>query len=98
MHPPLAKRGELKKNLALVARFQKLRGDLTSRGGGGPEFSEGEGELNSQRGLDSPRATMFFCKHVNSLATLLLIIQITMYILISSDIAESLTQNNHSPI
>ena len=47
MHPPLTKRGELKKNLALVARFQKLRGDLTSRGawilrrGGGAKFSEG---------------------------------------------------------
>ena len=42
---------------------------------------------------------MFFCKHNTSVATLLLIIHVTMYIVISLifDIAESLTQNDHSP-
>ena len=32
------------------ARFQKLRGELTTWE---DQFSEGQGELNSQRGLDS---------------------------------------------
>ena len=68
--------------MALGARFQKLRGALLS--GGGTEFSEGQGELNSQRGLDSRGlATMFFGKRVISVTTLLLIIHVTMYILIS---------------
>ena len=68
--------------MALEARFQKLRGALLS--GGGAEFSEGHGELNSQRGLDSRGlATMFFGKRVISVTTLLLIIHVTMYILIS---------------
>ena len=69
----------------LEARFQKLRwgwvggGWLTIRGA---EFSEGQEDLNSQRGARFLRATMFFCKCVISVATLLLIIHITMYILI----------------
>ena len=36
--------------MVLGARFQKLRGDLTIRGVG---LSEWQGELNSQRRLDS---------------------------------------------
>ena len=66
--------------MALGTRFQKL----WCRGaGGGSKFSEGQGELNTQRGARFLRATMFFCKHVISVATLLLIIHITMDILIS---------------
>ena len=58
------------------ARFKKLRG--------GPYCQKGRGELNSQRGQDSQElATMFFCKHIIFVATLLLIIHITMYILSS---------------
>ena len=66
--------------MALGVRFQKLRGGwLLSRG---VKFSEGQGELNSQMGLDSLEL-LFFCKSVISVATLLLIIRITTYILLS---------------
>ena len=61
MHPdPPGKRGGgCKKNMAFRARFQKLRGGLLS---GRAKFSE-EARFS--------RATMFFCKRVISVATLL---------------------------
>ena len=70
-HPPTWKKGGAGKNMALEARFQKLREGLAVRG---TEFSEG-GRFS--------RATMFLCKCVISVATLLLIIHTTIYILIS---------------
>ena len=84
MHPHWQKRGGgvAVKNMALGARFQKLRGDLLS--GGGSILRSAGGELNSQRGLASRGlAAMFFCKRVFSVATLLLIIHVIMYILVS---------------
>ena len=49
--------------------------------GRGAEFSEGQVGAKFLEGARFLRATMFFCKHVISVATLLLIIHITMYIL-----------------
>ena len=46
----------------------------------GPIFQKLRGELTI-RGATFSRATMFFCKRVISVAILLLIIHITMYIL-----------------
>ena len=57
-----------KRNKTYGARFQKLRG------AGGAKFSEG---------ARFPRAAMFFCKLVISVATLSLVIHISMHILIS---------------
>ena len=79
----------VEKNMALGARFQKLRGrgggeGLTAYyqgGGGGSKFSEGQGKLNSQRGLHSRGLPLFFCKSIISEAAMLLIIHITMNIL-----------------
>ena len=71
MHPLPGKREEAKKNMALKARFCEL---TVSGGQRRAKFSEG---------VTFFRITMFFCKHVISAATLLLIIHITMYILIS---------------
>ena len=48
--PPLAKGRGAEKNTALGARFQKLREELYYQGA---ESSKGQGELKSQRGLDS---------------------------------------------
>ena len=59
------------KNMALWARFRKLKGVFYYQGGA--EFSEG---------ARFSRATMLFCKHVISVAAFLLIIHITMYILV----------------
>ena len=62
-YTPLAKAGGgLKKNMALGARFQKLRGALLS---GRVEFSEGQGRAKFSEGARFLRATMFFCKHMN---------------------------------
>ena len=56
----------------------------------GSEFSEGQGELNSQKWARFLGATMFFCKGVNYLYH---------YVYTNIfDIAESLTQNDHGPI
>ena len=67
------------KNMALGARFQKLRrGDLLSTGA---EFSEGWWGAKFSEEARFLRATMFFCKRVISVATLLLIIHTTMYII-----------------
>ena len=79
MQPHWQTRGA-EKNLALGARFQKLRGNLLS---GEAEFSEGQGVAKFSKGTRFSRVTMFFCKCVISVATLLLIIHITMYTLIS---------------
>ena len=57
---------EAEKNMALGARFQKLRGDLIIRGA---EFSEGQGELKKKARFW--RASMLFCKCVISVTTLL---------------------------
>ena len=43
--------------------------------------SDGQGGAKFSEGARFSRATMFFCKRVISVATLLLIIHITMYIL-----------------
>ena len=65
--------------MALGARFQKLReGGLTIRGA---EFSEGQVGAKILEGARLLRATVFFCKCVISVATLLLIVHITTYIL-----------------
>ena len=61
-----------KKKMALGSRFQKLRGPLLSGGQRGAKFLKGARFM---------MAIMFFCKCVISVATLLLIIHITMYIL-----------------
>ena len=60
------------KKMALGSRFQKLRGPLQSGGQRGTKFMKGARFM---------MAIMFFCKRVISVATLLLIIHITMYIL-----------------
>ena len=65
------------KNMALGARFQKLRG------GGGGGLTKGQGKAKFSEGARFSLATMFFCKRVIFVATLLLIIHITMHILIS---------------
>ena len=65
--------------MALGSRFQKLRGGgILSRGA---EFSEGQLVAKFLEGARFSRATIFFSKCAISVATLLLIIQITMYIL-----------------
>ena len=64
--------------MALGATFQNLRGSLTIREA---EFSEWQGGAKFSEGAKFSRATMFFCKRVISVTTLLLIIHITMYIL-----------------
>ena len=68
--------------MALGSRFQKLRG------GGGAYYqgelkgsSEGQLVAKFLEGARFYRATIFFSKCAISVATLLLIIQITMYIL-----------------
>ena len=61
--------------MALGVRFQKLRGRA--------EFSEGQRGAKFSEDARFLRATMFFSKHFISEATLLLIIHISMYILIS---------------
>ena len=72
----MAKGGSWKKNGYGGLDFKSLLS-------GGLNSQRDRRELNSQMGLDSPLlATMFFCKHVISEATLLLIIHVTMYILI----------------
>ena len=74
------KRGGGRKKMALGNRFQKLmeqpydQGCWILWGTGGDKFLEGARFL---------RATMFFCERVIFVSTLLLIIHITMYILIS---------------
>ena len=86
LHPLWQKGEEGWKKMALGARFQKLMGGalrgLTIKEAG-LNYQRGIRELNSQRRLN-PRglATMFFCEHVISVATLLLIIHVTMYIVI----------------
>ena len=60
--------------MAVGARFHK--GEFTIILSWGARFSEGQGVLNSQTGLDC-----FFCTRVISVVALLLIIHITMYIL-----------------
>ena len=52
--------GRTEKEMALGARFQKLRG--------GPYYQEG---TEFPEGAKFWRATMFFCNHVISVATLL---------------------------
>ena len=99
--PPPPAKGGLEKKHGLGGQISKAEGGpFYQGGGGGTEFSEGLGELNAQRGLVSQvLATMFFCKCVISVATLLLIIHDTMYILISLiQQAQFLTQNDHGPI
>ena len=64
----------LKKNMALGARFQKLRTDLTIRRT--LNSQRGRGELNSQRELDSGGRPCYFCDNI-------VIYCITMYTLIS---------------
>ena len=48
---------------------------------GGAEFIEGQVGAKFLEGATFSRATMFFCKRVTSVSTLLLTIRITMYIL-----------------
>ena len=79
MDPP-GKRGGLKNNMTLSARFQKLREKPYYQGG--LNTQSGREELNSQRGLDYPGLPSFSA-NVISMATLLLIIHIAMHILIS---------------
>ena len=62
------------KNVALGARFQKLGGGGAGAGQWVAKFSEG---------IRSSRTTMFFCKRVVSVTTLLFIIHITAHNLIS---------------
>ena len=90
---PWQKRGRgMEKSMTLMARFQKLRGEGAYYYRGA-EFSEGQGELNYQRGLVSwGLATMFFCKSAISEATLLLIIHVTYVYSNIFDRAEFLTQ------
>ena len=77
--------GGSEKNMVLGARFQKLRREPYYQGGWilrtARENGKG-GVIFSERARFS-RATMFFCKHVIFVATLLLTIDINMYILIS---------------
>ena len=61
------------KNVALGARFQKL--------GGGA--GAGQWVAKFSAGIRSSRTTMFFCKRVVSVTTLLFIIHITAHNLIS---------------
>ena len=83
----LAKGAVPKKNMALGNRFQKMRGSLTIRAGGGvrwwgvAEFSQGQRGAKFSEETSTSRATMFFCKRVISVGTLLLIIHITVEIL-----------------
>ena len=78
----LAKGAVPKKNMALGNRFQKMRGSLTIRAGGGvAEFSQGQRGAKFSEETSTSRATMFFCKCVISVGTLLLIIHITVEIL-----------------
>ena len=73
---PLAKRGGWKYGFGDL--ISKAEGDLTIRG---VEFSE-VGEVKFSEGTRFlSRATLFFYKHVISVARLLLIIHITIYIL-----------------
>ena len=62
------------KNVALGARFQKLGGGRAGAGQWVAKFSEG---------IRSSRTTMFFCKRVVPVTTLLFIIHITAHNLIS---------------
>ena len=62
------------KNVALGARFKK-------RGGGGG--GAGQWVAKFSEGIRSSRTTMFFCKRVVSVTTLLFIIHITAHNLIS---------------
>ena len=81
MHPPfLAKGRRGLKKMTLGARFQRLTGPYYQERA---EFSDQQGRAKLSEGAKLLRATMLFCKHVISVATLLLIIHITMYILIS---------------
>ena len=59
MHPPWQKGAGLKKIMALVARFQKLRGWGLLSQTGRLNFQKGRGELNFQRRLDSPSLPYF---------------------------------------
>ena len=57
--------------MSLGVRFQNLTG-------GGAYYQWGRAKFSEEARLS--RATMFFCKRVFSLASLLLIIHVTMYI------------------
>ena len=80
-HPTWQKGGGAeKKNMGLGARFQKRRVEPYYQWG--LNSKRGRGGLTSQRGPDSQGLPCFHA-NVFSVATLLLIIHITMYILIS---------------
>ena len=80
--PPWQKGGKgggAEKNMALGTRFQKLKGGPYYQEGA--DFSKGQVAAKFLEWARFSRATMFFCKRVISVATLLLVIYITMYIL-----------------
>ena len=84
MHPPpYGKKGSggAENKYGVEGYISKAEGGPYYRRGA--EFSEGHGGAKFSEGARFSRATMFFCKRVISVATLLLIIHITMYILIS---------------
>ena len=99
MHPHWQKKGGggvAVKDMALGARFQKLRGDLQS---GGAQFSEVQGGAKFAEGASFSRAschvflqTCYFCCNI--------VINYSCHYVYSSifDIAEFLTQNDHAPI
>ena len=99
MHPHWQKKGGgvAVKNMALGARFQKLRGDLLSGGGsilrsagGGAKFAEGASF--SRASCHVFLQTCFFCCNI--------VINYSCHYVYSSifDLAEFLTQNDHGPI
>ena len=67
------------KKYGLGTRFQKLKGGPYYQEGA--DFSKGQVGAKFLEWARFSRATMFFCKRVISVATLLLVIYITMYIL-----------------
>ena len=80
MHPLSQKRGEAEKQYGFGSHISKAKGVYYQ---GGPKYSDGKRGAKFSEWARFLRATMFFCKCVISVATMLLIIHITMYILIS---------------